>query len=176
MYLGGQSAKFAKFLYDKAGIEIEIRKTNILACIKDFNHLRMYNAHRFRNDGNDGGDGSDILSDLQTLLDAFNVLSKHTLLNPLYDAYPSENVYNGKDLVFYNMKHNGAAIFIQASEMPEFTDSVLTCADWSIVAKYEPSDIEHLSDSLRNFLHSKSFENTIELKDKLGAFRKLYLD
>lgn len=168
VYLGAASAKFAQFLYEKAGTPFELLKTDIFASIDDFSYLVSINAVAFKNNRDDTA------SELKTLLETYDVLKRHTLIHVAERPYRHTDVYNGRDIVFRNNK-DGITLFIRSTELPEYKDSILTCLDWDNVGGYVSSSVEQFCHILCDLFHKKIYNRRSELFDKICAFKKLYL-
>lgn len=171
VYLGNGSAQLAKFFYDKAGIDFELQKTDILVSKDDFLYLDNINAVTFKNTQ----DFEEVKRCLRTLLDAYDVMRQYDLANvhmfknmTVYkqnkenigcnemtahvtfrfsagdSKYSPSNMYFGCDQVLFNKEEN-VAIFLKADELPEYKYPVLNFNDWSHVTSYNPSTLDQIA-------------------------------
>lgn len=200
LYLGAESAKFAAFLYDKAGIAFETYKTDDFLNKDEFLYLVNAEARTFKG----VGDFQEVTRLTRVLLDAYDVMKQYDFgnVNSLkglrftrtsltrHEATASasyrvdsnsealfthENVYYSDELhrVFYNTNEK-VAVFVGAGELPEYNDTVLTMTGWSEVAVYKASDIDDAARALLcGMLHGKKFEYDVVYK-KLCAFKDFY--
>ena len=171
LYLGNASGKLAKFFYDKAGIEFELYKTDLLASKDDFLYLMNASATTFK----ETADLVEVTRSVRVLLDANDIMNQygfanaHTFKNKKiykeshqntgYDGetvlvtyrvtagekgFSPTSIYHGCDLILHNKTEN-VAIFVNTDELPPYDDTVLTCCDWNIAAPYTPSTLDQLT-------------------------------
>lgn len=171
LYLGNWSAQLAKFLYEKAGVEFHVQKTDVLVSKDDFLYLDNTNAVTFKNTN----DLEEVKRCLRTLLDAYDIMRRYDLANAhmfknmtVYKVnkenigcsertahvtyrfsagdskYSPRNMYDGCDHVLFNKEEN-VAIFLKADELPEYKDPVLNFNDWTQVAFYNPSTLDQIA-------------------------------
>lgn len=179
VYLGASSAKFAKLLYEKAGIDFEIQKTDLLLSINDFTYLYMIRATTFKANLN-----RNIIDDLKKIIEAYDVLKENEFIldTKCQDKFLYSDIRHGVDHVFYN-KDEKITIFIPDSELPDLEDSICTCVEWSSMENYKSSELdkntftnEKRRDILYKLFHKLPVKNNIWFYHKLDAFERLYLD
>jgi len=172
VYLGNASAKLAAFLYEKAGIRFELQKTDIFASVSDFSYLARRNMTVFKNDG------SDIVADIKTFLEAYDVLQRHGKVDVIDQDFSYKKLQYDHDHIMYNTNEK-LTIYVPHSEFPTpYNDSIITCLEWSTVSQYKPEDLETVdvtgekySNAIRRYFHQKPYNRSSK---KISAFNDLY--
>lgn len=181
LYFGEASANLAKFLYDKAGIHVELYKTDFFLQPDDFAYL--VNIHATTYDSDTTFTFEHVKHMTCTLLDAYDIMKqrgfgdvngkKETEMRQATERMFSHTLfYSNMDRMFYNIDEQ-VAIFVRADELPICTDTMLTINGWEIVASYEPSTInQEVEDKLCELFHGKTFEFNV-LYNKLSKFKEV---
>ena len=133
IYLGNASAKFAKFLYNKAGMNINIQKTDILANINEFSYLIHISGSKFKNNNN-------IKDDILTLLDSYRIIcdNQFKCFNNTYN-FSYDVFYKDKNLIMANFDDK-TSVVVDKNEMSDYKDSIVALKDWNIVTSYNTND------------------------------------
>lgn len=206
VYLGEDSAKFARFVYAQVGIELILHKTDIVLTTQEYAHLAKIQATTFKNTH----DIVMITQDIKTIMEAYDVCLKYGFKPK--DVKPCNNYSdvsvstseneNGDDtrkfyvkymeifrdtrcdIVLYNIQENITAFLSNTQELPEFKDNILSYMEWKVV-EYLPEQLDKVVDGedgliVRNVLaklfHKKQYKSYMALTKKLCAFEDLYIN
>lgn len=177
LYLGSASAQHAKFLYDKAGIEFELKKTELLLSVDDFAFLRDINALSFKNDGD-----QHVVSDVRAILEAHDIMRRRSIMKAASSMYGFGYPYVCKDCILHN-KNEEITIILSAEDIPTtFSDAIFTCMDWSIIEEYSKAQMDHVtftSIPVRDLVYGTFHMTKLSKNDavrKVMLFKQLYLD
>lgn len=175
LYLGKPSAKLWKFLYDKAGIEFELHKTDLLLTIEDFSWFYESNATTFANNSVE-----DVEHKVRVLLESFHIIRDNAMKTIEFTprSWNKDWIYAATDIVLYNRAEK-VALVVSISELLEHNDSVLTHASgsWDVVEIYHSGELDLFNHkTLCELFHKKKFDNHDVLRKKLSCFKKLYID
>lgn len=175
LYLGKPSAKLWKFFYDKAGIEFELHKSDLLLTTEEFSWFYESNATTFANISVE-----DVEHNVRVLLESFHILRDNGMKTIEFTprSWCKDWFYAGTDLVLYNRTEK-VVLVVSISELPEHNDSVLTHASgsWDVVEIYYSGELDLFNHKmLCELFHKKKFESRDMLCDKLRYFKKLYID
>lgn len=128
VYLGNASAKIAKSLYDKVGININIEKTDILASVEEYEYLVTIKATKLNKSNYNK-------SDIKTLLDAYHIMIENNLnteyINKKYD-FSYDDLYKGNNIVMFNKTINMSAK-LESIDISDYSDNIVAITDWKIV-------------------------------------------
>jgi hypothetical protein len=178
VYLGKDSANFAKFLYEKANIDFEVEKTDVLLSVSDYSYLVNLQGTTFQNNTN----SKQIADEIKTLMDAFDIAQRRNFkLVSSSPILPLSNTISpqGVDYLLYN-KNEGITLFVPECQIPENKDCIFTCMEWSSVAQFYPQELQCICDTgdkivdvLCKLFHKKH-HNRLQVYDKVNAFKELY--
>lgn len=171
LYLGESSVSFAKWMYDKLDIPIQIEKTDIRVTMDEYTYLHNINATMF------AADDDGVLHNIKVLLDAYGVMRKNKLRvpDPQHKSYYMKESFIMEDVVnvFYNHTKK-MTIVVPGSIELDGSESLLTLTrdlQWLDQIRLYPANKDKFVAALCDAFDKQPCNDFADARKRMATFK-----